>query len=424
MLIGIIADDFTGASDIAVTLSKGIADEGGLRTTLFLGTPARDAPAGVEAGVIALKSRSIPAEQAVTQSLKACGWLLSQGCSQIVFKYCSTFDSTSEGNIGPVADALAKFLDARAVPVCPSFPAMGRTVYQGHLFVHDKLLNESGMEHHPLTPMRDANLCRVLKQQSSSKIGHISWQKVSEGAAAIRKSLDSAAASGEILTVIDAISENDLISIGEACAESRLITGGSAVAIGLPHNFISKGLAAGAHSRVPCIDGPEAILVGSCSRTTLRQISEHAKSYPVMMIAVDDVMSGKVSSDKLVEFILSNQGKSPLIFTSDDKAEVAMSQSIYGREKVSAALEGLFGETARKLIEGGVRRLVVGGGETSGAVVSALNLDALMIGDEIDTGIPALVSLGEHPLSLALKSGNFGATDFFAKAVRTLRGKE
>lgn len=422
MLIGVIADDFTGASDIGVALSKGIAGEGGLRTTLYLGTPDAPAAETVEAGVVALKSRSIPAHEAVSESLAACRWLLAQGCQQIVFKYCSTFDSTAEGNIGPVAQALADLLETSAVPVCPSFPSMGRTMYQGHLFVRDRLLNESGMEHHPLTPMTDADIRRVLQTQTTCQTGHIAWQTVSQGSAPLREALDLAASRNEKLVVIDALSDADLVTIGEACAGQPLLTGGSGIAIGLPHNFIARGEAKGSEGAVPHIDGPEAILVGSCSTTTLGQIAEHARHHPVMMVAVDDAMAGRVSPNDLVKFVLDNQGKSPLVFTSGDKDDVARAQATYGREKVSCVLETLFGEVARELVNRGIRRLVVGGGETSGAVVSALNLESVMIGREIDTGVPALVSSGENPVALALKSGNFGAVDFFAKAINTLRG--
>lgn len=422
MLLGVIADDFTGASDIAVTIAKGLAGEGGLRTAQYLGTPDAAAGPDIEAGVIALKSRSVPADEAVAQSLDACRWLLDQGCKQIVFKYCSTFDSTAEGNIGPVADALAAFLNARSVVVCPSFPSMGRTVYQGHLFVRDKLLNESGMEHHPLTPMKDADLRRLLGAQSRSKTGHIPWHTVAQGVDELRRALADAAQQGQILTVVDAITDTDLITIGEACADAPLITGGSGIAIGLPHNFIARGEAAGSVAAVPYIDGPEAILVGSCSSTTRRQITEHAKTHPVLMIRAGDVLSGNCTVEDLVAFIRARQGQAPLIYTSADPDEVAAAQALYGREKVSSALDNLFAGTARALVNSGIRRLVVGGGETSGAVVGALNLGALTIGEEIDIGVPVLVSRGERPVALALKSGNFGSTDFFAKAVDRLKG--
>jgi len=423
MLIGVIADDFTGASDIAVTLSKGLTGEGGLRTTQYLGTPSQPAEPEVEAGVIALKSRSIPASQAVEQSLAACEWLLAQGCRQIVFKYCSTFDSTDEGNIGPVTDALAERLKADRVVMCPAFPAMGRTLYQGHLFVHGKPLNESGMEHHPLTPMKDADLRRVLHKQTRHRVAHIGWQKVAQGVEALRQALETPEPHETTLVLVDALDERDLQTIGEACAGLPLLTGGSGIALALPRNFIAKGLARGHRASVDGVEGPEAILVGSCSGATRGQIDEHQKRHPVLMIEVKDVLSGVTGPDELVAFIQAHQGEAPLVYSSGTPESVKKIQQEYGREKVAAALDTLFGETAQKLVAAGTRRIVVGGGETSGAVVSALNLGALTIGEEIDTGVPAMVSHGSQPLALALKSGNFGGKDFFARAIDTLRGR-
>lgn len=442
MLIGVIADDFTGASDIAVTLAKGIQGEGGLKTTQYLGVPSRPAEAEVEAGVVALKSRSVPADRAVAQSLAACRWLQAQGCEQILFKYCSTFDSTDSGNIGPVIDALAAHLGAKSVVVCPAFPAMGRSVYQGHLFVGDRLLNESGMQHHPLTPMTDADLRRVLQRQSHNPVVHIGWQTVSQGSDALSRALAkveqqaetpreraSGAASdagpqanATTLVVVDAISEADLAAIGEACRHAPLITGGSGIALGLPHNFIAQGRVSGQPARTPQVPGAEAILVGSCSGATREQIAEHQKHHPVMMIDVGDVMSGITGPDRLVDFIQAHQGQSPLVYSSGDPASVRQIQQQYGREKVAAALDALFGTTAQRLVAAGTRRIVVGGGETSGAVVSALDLGALTIGEEIDVGVPAMFSQGEEPIALALKSGNFGGKTFFARAVASLRG--
>ncbi len=422
MLIGVIADDFTGASDIAVTLSKGLPGEGGLRTTQYLGIPQQPADTTVEAGVVALKSRSILAKQAVEQSLAACEWLLDQGCQQIVFKYCSTFDSTAEGNIGPVTDALAERLNAQRVVMCPAFPAMGRTLYQGHLFVHDKPLNESGMEHHPLTSMKDADLRRVLQQQTRNAVGHIAWHKVNEGSEPLRQAITRQGGSERILLLVDALNENDLRTLGQACEGLPLITGGSGIALALAHNFIVRGEAKGHHAGVAAVAGPEAILVGSCSGATRGQIDEHQKLHPVLMIDVRDVLTGVTDANRLVAFIEQNQGRAPLVYSSGTPESVKQIQQEYGREKVAAALDNLFGDTAKKLVANGTRRIVVGGGETSGAVVSALNLGALIIGDEIVTGVPAMVSQGQDPIALALKSGNFGAKDFFARALNTLRG--
>ncbi|WP_413735909.1 3-oxo-tetronate kinase [Sodalis sp. RH21] len=421
MLIGVIADDFTGASDIGITLAKGLAGEGGLKTALFLETPDKPAGDDIDVGVVALKSRSLPAEDAVAQSLAACEWLLRQGCRQILFKYCSTFDSTPQGNIGPVAEALADKLGVKGVVVCPSFPDMGRTLYQGHLFVYQTLLNESGMQHHPLTPMTDPDIRRVLAAQSQGQPGFIPWQVVQQGAAAIHAALEERARQGTSLVVVDAITNEDLVTISAACADERLITGGSAIAQGLPHNFISRGVAQGSLPVRVQATGKGAILVGSCSRTTLKQIQYHAKHHPVCQIDVEAILNNRISQDKLVNFIVENSGKAPLLYTSSIDNLVNELQERYGREKVAGTIENFFSALAVRLVASGIRRIVVGGGETSGAVVKGLNLASLIIGEEISKGVPALVTSGiEEPLGLALKSGNFGGEDFFSVALDAL----
>lgn len=422
MLIGVIADDFTGASDIAAALTKGLG-EGGLKTTQYPGLPTRPAGGDVEAGVIALKSRSIPAQEAVAQSLAACRWLLDQGCQQIVFKYCSTFDSTDEGNIGPVIDALAALLETESVVVCPAFPAMGRTVYQAHLFVHDQLLSESGMAHHPLTPMKDADLRRVLQPQTTNRVAHVPWQTVVQGSQAIQALFAQQAQQGRTLHIVDALSDYDLTAIGRACAGAKLVTGGSGIGLALSHNFIRSGQAFGQPARASFVNGPEAILVGSCSGATREQVAWHQKTHPVMAIEVKAVLSGETGPEQIVAFIRQNQGKSPLVYSSGEPDAVKAIQQQYGRENVAGALDNLFGEAAKQLVAAGVRRIVVGGGETSGAVVSALNLTALEIGEEIDPGVPVMLSKGDNPIALALKSGNFGGKDFFARALERLKGQ-
>ncbi|MDJ1159444.1 four-carbon acid sugar kinase family protein [Chelatococcus sp. SYSU_G07232] len=422
MLLGVIADDFTGASDIANTLAKGLPGSGGLATTQFLGVPSRPAAVDCEAGVVSLKSRSIPVAEAVAQSLAALAWLRAQGCRQIVFKYCSTFDSTPAGNIGPVGEALAKALGAQGVVACPAFPTTGRTVYRGHLFVGDRLLNESGLEHHPLNPMTDADIRRWLARQCEEPVGLVDWGTVRRGSDAIRAALAAAATRGERLVIVDALSDEDLVAIGAASAEAPLVTGGSGIALGLPQNFIAAGLASGRRPAFIGVGGPEAILAGSCSRATLAQIERHRAGHPVLPIDVDAVMAGRVAVADLVAFVRGHAGRAPLVFSSASPEKVARLQAAHGREAVATRLDGLFAETARALVAGGIRRLVVAGGETSGAVVSALGLDALAIGPEIDPGVPALVADGEKPLALALKSGNFGAEDFFSKALAVLGG--
>ena len=421
MLLGVIADDYTGASDIANTIAKGGGGSPGLAAVQFLGVPSGNAPASCEAGIVALKSRSIPVAEAIAQSLAAFDWLKAQGCTQFVFKYCSTFDSTADGNIGPVGEALAARLGVKGVIACPAFPGAGRTIYQGHLFVGDRLLNQSGLENHPLNPMTDADIRRWLALQTKTPVGLASWNgAVSKGAGALKAALDAAAGKGETLVIVDAISDDDLLTIGDAVADAPLLTGGSGIALGLSRNFIRKGLAKGAGSSFSRVNGPEAILAGSCSRATLGQIAEHAKAHPTQNVNVGDVMAGTVTVETLTAFIRTNTGNAPLIYSSQAPKEVSALQARYGRETLAHALDSLFAATAKALVAGGIRRLVVAGGETSGAVVSALGLDALAIGPEIDPGVPALSATSGAPLALALKSGNFGAVDFFAKALAKL----
>ncbi|MEK1930531.1 MAG: 3-oxo-tetronate kinase [Pararhizobium sp.] len=423
MLLGVIADDFTGASDIANTISKGLPGQGGLRTAQFLGIPEENAPADIEAGVVSLKSRSIPAEQAIEQSLAALSWLLAQGCRQIVFKYCSTFDSTPEGNIGPVGEALAAALGVKGVVACPAFPGAGRTVYMGHLFVKDRLLNESGLQNHPLNPMTDPDIRRWLAQQAKDTVGLVAHECVRQGADVVQQILRGASISGQTLVIVDAISDEDLVTIGTSVTDHRLVTGGSGIAIGLPANFIRMGLAIGNVGVPAGTEGPEAILAGSCSGATREQVGIHAQNHPTLAIDVNSVMSGETTSEMLVDFLRKHRGAAPLVYSSGTPEEVGVVQSRYGRQAVADRLDELFAETARKLVASGVRRLVVAGGETSGAVVSALDLGALTIGPEIDPGVPVLLSQGEQPIALALKSGNFGAPDFFTKALERLSGR-
>jgi uncharacterized protein YgbK (DUF1537 family) len=419
MLLGVIADDFTGASDIANTLAKGHRI-GGLRTVQFLGIPESDAGPDCEAGVVSLKTRSIPADDAVAQSLKALDWLQRQGCRQIVFKYCSTFDSTPDGNIGPVGDALARALGVSGVIACPAFPTMQRTVYRGHLFVGDQPLSDSSLRHHPLNPMTDSNIRRWLGKQTTDPVGLVAIDRVREGRDAIRTALDQCAERNERLVIVDAITDGDLLQIGAACADDRLITGGSGIAIGLPENLIRRGLAKGAGSSARSITGPEAILAGSCSRTTLEQIRVHAETHPAFSVDPSDAVRKTIRVADLVEFLLKNSGHGPLIYSSGRPEEVVAAQEEFGSTDVSAALEQLFADVAAAAVAAGIRRLVVAGGETSGAVVNALMLDRLEIGPEIDPGVPLLYTTDGAPLALALKSGNFGAPDFFAKALAAM----
>ncbi|KIC48025.1 3-oxo-tetronate kinase [Tateyamaria sp. ANG-S1] len=410
MKLGCIGDDFTGSSDLANTLAKE-----GMRVVQYTGVPEASAGPEVEAGVIALKSRSIEPEDAVKQSLEALTWLKAQGCSQIFFKYCSTFDSTPEGNIGPVADALAEALNAEQVIVCPAFPGTGRSVYQGHLFVNDRLLNESGMENHPLTPMTDADLRRWLAPQSRYGVGHVPARVVFQGPDAIRAALAQEQAVSRRHIIVDAIRDEDLRAIGGAAAGLPLITGGSGVALGLPANFGCTPRKADWHGKA----GQALVLSGSCSVATRGQVAYHAKANPNFEILAKDVINGQVSPQSALDWALDQKGL-PLIYSSADPKLVKAVQDQFGRETAAAAIEEFFAELARLAVTHGVTRLITAGGETSGAVVEGLGLRELQIGPEIDPGVPALRA--GKDLVVALKSGNFGTEDFFAKADKVLAG--
>jgi uncharacterized protein YgbK (DUF1537 family) len=415
MYLGVIADDFTGASDIANTLAKG-----GLATRQYFGIPKTNENGDWAVGVISLKSRSIDARDAVAQSLASLDWLKAQGCRQFIFKYCSTFDSTPRGNIGPVGEALADALGVKGVPACPAFPETGRTVYQGHLFVGGRPLNESGLENHPLNPMTDADIRRWLAAQSAQPVGFVPWTVVQRGAAAIRDALDQASQRGECLVIVDAIRDTDLTAIAEASSDIPLLTGGSGIAIGLPRVLKAKGAANTGSTRFTGLFGPGAVLAGSCSSMTLQQIEAYRRSHPSMPIEPSDVIHKRVGADQVVGFVRQHWADAPLVFSSATPEQVKQMQNAFGQDRVAHSLEQLFATSARRLVDHGLTRLVVAGGETSGAVVTALDLDAVTVGPEIDPGVPALTASRERPLALALKSGNFGAPDFFDKALRVL----
>jgi 3-dehydrotetronate 4-kinase len=413
MLLGCIADDFTGASDLANTLAKG-----GMATTQFVGVPPARAQASCEAGVISLKSRTIPPAEAVDQSLGALDWLLAQGCRQILFKYCSTFDSTPEGNIGPVAEALLDRLGGAAV-VCPVFPATGRTLVHGHLFVNGRLLSETGMRDHPLTPMTDPDIRRWLRLQTRGDVGLTPYATVTRGPDAIRAALKAEESAGRRLIVTDAILDDDLLAIGEAIAGHKLVTGGSGIALGLPANFRKAGLLADEGSVFTGGDGPAVALSGSCSEQSRKQVQAFAASHPALALSPTAVMDGEMTVVGAFNWAMQHLQSMPIIFSTAEPDAVRDAQERYGREPVATALETFMGGLAKRLVHAGVTRLVVGGGETSGAVVSALGVSAFAIGPEIDPGVPALAVEG-GPLRMALKSGNFGGLDFYEKAAAQL----
>lgn len=412
MLLGCIGDDFTGSSDLANTLSKQ-----GMRTVQYTGVPSVPSAADVEAGVVALKSRSIDPTEAVRQSLAALAWLQEQGCEQIFFKYCSTFDSTPAGNIGPVMDALADALDAHSVIVCPAFPGTGRSIYQGHLFVKDVLLSESGMQNHPLTPMTDPDIRRFLALQSNNAIGHVNAESVMAGAEIIKNALNKEHEAGKRLIVIDALRDADLLEIGAAADGLPLITGGSGVALGLPANFVKRGKIVVKKTKWQGQTGKCIALSGSCSNATRAQVASHSETHPFYEIDATKVIQGDLTAEVVVDWLLA-AGGTPLAFSSAEPAAVAAIQKQFGREASAEALEGFFAEVARQLVKSGVTKILTAGGETSGAVVEGLRLNTLEIGPEIDPGVPALRANSD--LVIALKSGNFGAPDYFEKAAKVL----
>jgi len=421
ILLGAIADDFTGATDLANTLVRG-----GMRTVQTIGVPAADTELPeCDAVVVALKSRTIPAAEAVKQSLAALEWLKAHGARQFFFKVCSTFDSTDAGNIGQVADALLKALDEKLSVVCPAYPANRRTVFQGHLFVGEALLSDSPMRNHPLTPMTDANLVRVLGRQSRHPVGLVPWEKVGAGDTAIDEALAALAAQGVRHAVVDAVRDEDLFALGAACRQQRLLVGGAGLALGLPQNFRQANLLpeqSGADT-LGRVGGAAAVLAGSCSEATRTQVADMAGRHLTVVIdplaADDPVDLAEAALGKVATALY--RGETVLFYSSADPQAIASIQQRLGVEHAATLVEQTFAHLAKALVAHDVRRLVVAGGETSGAVVRALGVKALAIGPQIDPGVPWTRVLGPKPLLLALKSGNFGRADFFTRALEMVQ---
>jgi 3-dehydrotetronate 4-kinase len=427
-LLGCIADDFTGATDLANNLVRS-----GMRTVQTIGVPTDlNAHIDADAIVVALKSRTIAAADAVAQSLAALRWLQSQGVQQIYFKYCSTFDSTAQGNIGPVTDGLLDALhglDRGFTIACPAFPENQRTVFKGHLFVGDVLLSDSGMRDHPLTPMRDANLVRVMQAQTRRKVGWVAHDVVGRGAQAIRARFAALQADGVGVAVVDAVSNADLMLIGQALADMKLVTAGSGIAIGLPQNWHGDGLLkhAAATDALPPALGHRAIVSGSCSVATNAQVLDF-KQRGGQGFAVDPLAlaSGADVVSQALAWAQPKLKDGPvLIYATAEPAAVLAVQTKLGMARAGEIVEQALSQIAVGLIKLGVRQLLVAGGETSGAVVQALGVQRMTIGPQIDPGVPWTGVLSPacpgEDLHMALKSGNFGSTDFFTKAFTVLK---
>jgi len=416
MLLGCIADDLTGATDLALTLTRG-----GMRTVQVMSALRGEMEVEhFDAVVVAQRSRTIPAADAIAMTLQSADALLECDARQLFFKYCSTFDSTDTGNIGPVADALLDLLGEEFTIACPAFPTNKRTIYMGNLFVGELLLAESPMKDHPLTPMRDSNLVRVLQRQSRRRVGLIPLAVVDRGSAEIRNAFVRARSRHENYAIVDAITDQNLLEIGRAAAGLRLITGGSGVALGLPENFRRQGHLKGAtvQQSMPAPAGRAVILAGSCSEATRGQVRSAIEAgIPSFRIEPSRLAKDQDLVDDVCAWAMKQSANAPvLIYSSAEPAAVSAAQEILGRERAGALIEDALAAAAERLVEQGFTRIIVAGGETSGAVVKRLNIAALEIGPEIDPGVPWTRTVGDPHLALALKSGNFGGSEFFLKA--------
>lgn len=415
MRLGVIADDFTGATDIASFLVQN-----GLSTIQFNGVPKEDEPVTAQAIVISLKSRSCPSDQAIEQSLAALSWLQQQGCERFYFKYCSTFDSTEHGNIGPVTDALLAALGEKQTVISPALPVNGRTVYQGYLFVNEQLLSDSGMRHHPVTPMTDSHLPGLMERQASGKAAVITSATLDRGAAAVKAQLAALAQQQVNYVVLDALHEAHLLVQGEALRDMRLVTGGSGLAIGLARQF-ATGTAneLAQHSGRP--QGERAVVIsGSCSQMTNCQVNAYRQQAPAREVDVETSLRQQSGyAQELCDWVEVNsqQELAPLLYATADAQQLQAIQQRYGAARSSEAIEQLFAAVTCELKARGWQRFIVAGGETSGVVAQSLGVTAFHIGPTISPGVPWVRDI-HQPLSLALKSGNFGDEQFFARAQR------
>ena len=423
LALGCIADDYTGASDLANTLTRC-----GLRTVQTIGVPSDDLKLPeVDAVVVSLKSRSIEASQAVSKSRAAEKWMRGRGASHVLFKICSTFDSTDAGNIGPVMDALRADSGDAIVLVTPAFPETGRTVYQGNLFVGSVPLNESPLKDHPLNPMHDSNLVRVLARQSRTRVGLADLAVIARGPDEVRRQLAELAEKGFGAAIADAVFERDLETIGTVALDHRVSVGASGIGLGLARALVASGRAkANAEADISDkpIGGPAACLAGSCSQATLQQIARAEQAMPVLHLDPEQVVVGKDETQRALAWAKERLGKAPiLIASSSTPDQVSALQARHGRDAAGHAIEQAMADIAEGLAKSGVRRLVVAGGETSGAVVDRLGIPGFLVGPEIAAGVPVLRAVGarDGEMLLALKSGNFGGPEFFSDALKLMK---
>nr|WP_304621609.1 3-oxo-tetronate kinase [Roseomonas sp. KE0001] len=413
MRLGVIADDFTGATDIA-----GFLVANGLRTVQLNDVPAADLQVEADAVVISLKTRSCPVAEAVAQSLDALRWLQARDCPQFFFKYCSTFDSTPRGNIGPVTDALLDALGEDFTVICPVLPVNGRTIYHGYLFVNGIPLAESGMRHHPVTPMTDSNLMRLMDAQARGRTGNVPHTVLDQGPGATRAALETLRRDGFRYAVLDALNDAHLVVMGEAVAGMRLVTGGSGLADGMARAWSDTGAAATAAEAGRPRGARAIVLSGSCSQMTNAQVAAYRDAAPAVFVEAERALADAEGyAAELADWVLAQapDGPAPLVYATVGPEQLREIQQRLGGEAASAAVERVFGGLARRLEAAGFDRFIVAGGETSGTVTQSLGIRGFHIGPQIAPGVPWVRAV-EKPLSLALKSGNFGQERFFFDA--------
>jgi len=420
VILGCIADDFTGATDLAGLLARS-----GVHVSLRLGVPTTPPEDAAPFEVIALKCRTAPAGDAVAECLSALAWLQAAGARRFFWKYCSTFDSTADGNIGPVAEALMADLGADQTIYCPAFPENGRSIFMGNLFVGQQPLAESPMKDHPLTPMRDSNLMRLLEPQVTRPVGLADRLIVARGEGALRSRLAELRADGTAHVVVDAVADADLHTIAAACRDMVLMTGGSAVAMPLPELYRQDGMLpadAPAATR-PDLPAGGVILSGSCSAMTNEQVRAYEKQGPSFRL--DPLRLAETGPAAAIDWLRAQAADAvPLIYATAAPDDVRAAQNRLGVAEAGALVEQALGDLARAAFDAGRRRFVVAGGETSGSVARSLGLSRLDIGMEIAPGVPWTYARVEaEDVAITLKSGNFGDRDFFATALARLEGQ-
>lgn len=406
-MLGVIADDFTGASDIASFLV-----ENGLSTVQMNGVPKTSLNSSVGAVVISLKSRSNPVNEAIEQSLSALQWLKENGCTKFYFKYCSTFDSTYRGNIGPVTDALLDVLNENFTVVTPALPVNGRTIFNGYLFVGNVLLSESGMRNHPITPMKDSNLVRLMDAQSKGKTGLVPYSEVIQGAERVKARFAELRSQGYRYAVVDAIDNSQLAILAEAIADLKLVTGGSGLGAYMAARLSSNEK--GINPFVPQKD-KTVVLSGSCSVMTNKQVNAYKAKASHIYLDVEKILSQEDYIDELYNETIKhlNEPLAPIVYATVPPEKLHDIQEKFGGQRTSHAIENAFAKLAIRLKnEAGVVNFITAGGETSSIIVQKLGFTGFHIGKQIAPGVPWLKALDEN-ISLALKSGNFGKEDFF-----------